>query len=70
MLIREDEYTARRRAATTSDIASAKGSRKKLEGMLKKRRMLARVYAEDGAVSTAKIIETVDIALIESALKI
>ena len=63
------EYLDRRAASTLVDIEQCYTDRKQLTELLAARKTLARIYAEDGAVKTARAIETIDIPLIESALE-
>lgn len=63
------EYIARRQDSTLVDIEQCYQDRQQLTELLAARRTLARIYAEDGAIQTAHTIETVDVALIEAALK-
>lgn len=67
-LIDPTVYAENRRSSTVTQITEAKGDYNKLKSMLENRRTLVRVYREDGARETARVIETVDIELIEAAL--
>lgn len=68
MLIKHAVYRENRRLSTVADIAIMNGSIKNLEAMRDKRKRLARIYAEDGAIETARCIEEVDIVLLDKAL--
>ena len=63
------EYIDSRHDNTLVDIEQCHGNRKQLADLLAVRKDLARIYAEDGAVKTARAIETIDITLIEQALR-
>jgi hypothetical protein len=63
------EYLDSRHTSTLVDIEQCYHDRKQLIDLLEVRKTLARIYAEDGAIKTARAIETIDIALIEDALR-
>lgn len=63
----QDDYRERRRTTTLEEILLCPTAAD-LQALRARRRSLARIYAEDGAILTARCIETVDIPLIEEAL--
>lgn len=70
-LIEREKYIAGRRSSTLREIeaTNTRGeARRRLLGLLWSRRSLAQIYYEDGARDTARIIEEVDIALIQAAI--
>lgn len=66
----EKQYKKGRRSSTEADIEQCFGDKDQLTRLLSSREGLARTYAEDGAVHTARLIETIDIALIQQALRL
>ena len=64
----EDQYREGRRSSTEDDIGQCFGDKTRLVALLSKRERLARSYAEDGALHTARLIESIDIALIRQAI--
>lgn len=65
---RIDQYVAKRRAVTETDIQLCGGSKRKLLALRSNRTELAKIYAEDGAITTATLIEVHDIAMINEAI--
>lgn len=64
----EYQYREGRRSSTKDDIEQCLGNVSQLVVLLSKRESLARSYAEDGALHTARLIESIDIALIRQAI--
>lgn len=65
----EVQYREGRRSGTEVDIQQCFGDLKQLKRLLRDREGLARIYAEDGAIQTARLIEEIDIGLIQETIR-
>ncbi len=64
----EAQYREGRRSGTETEIVRCAGDPKKLKRLLRNREGLARIYAEDGAIHTAHMMQEIDITLIREAI--
>ena len=64
----EAQYREGRQSNTERDIVHCAGDPKKLNRLLRDREKLARIYADDGAVHTAHMIEEIDMTLIRETI--
>lgn len=64
-----EKFISSNRTNTEAKIKVCAGSAKKLQKLLAQEQKLACIYGEDGALDTALIIRTVNVPLIETALR-